>query len=305
VPTGQTAVGVGELTEPPINNGNGTVTWSWSEDDAIAPYLATASNGTFNYSESSAVETLTGRTLPLYFAVDPSGTVLDQTNITNTLARTESVMNYYAANYGPYPFDSNGAVVDRSTGIGYALEVNGKSHYPGSNTRPSVGAATQAHEIAHQWFGNNVAPATWADLWFNEGWAEWSTYLWDNEENGNPDTPADIWQDLYADPGNDWSVAPAVLDGDPAKLFFPSFPTYERGAMTIEGYKQIVGDAKFFTLAKRVQSEFGGGTITTRQFIAIALEESGLSGAELDLLKDYFEQWLYGTVKPTITSADF
>ena len=32
---------------------------------------------------------------------------------------------------------------------------------------------------------------------------------------------------------------------------------------------------------------------------------SGFSGADLDLLDDFYEQWLYGEVKPTILPEDF
>ena len=175
-------------------------------------------------------------------------------------------MNYLSDLYGPYPFDSTGAVADRATGVGYALEVQGKPHYSGSFTfgNPSINIGTQLHELAHQWFGNSVTLATWADIWFNEGWANWSEWYWDFQTQGGDD-PAVIFDDLYANtPAEDWEIAPAILDGDPANLF-AFFPTYQRGAMTVEGYRQIVGDQRFFAFASGLLTEFEHGNISTER----------------------------------------
>ena len=305
VQTGDTALGVGELDGDPADNGDGTTTWRWSEDDPTATYLVTASNGAFDYSESSMTETLTGRTLPLYNAIDPSATTAQRASIDTALARTGPIMNFYADRYGPYPFDSNGAVAERSTGIGYALEVQGKSHYAGNNNGPGVSQGTLAHEIAHQWFGNSATLEDWNDIWFNEGWAQWSAIAWSFAVGNSTTSTAQFFADNYASgPDTKWGIAPAVLDGDPANLFV-TFPTYTRGAMTLEGYRQIVGDERFFAFARTLQSRFAHGNVSTPEFIAVAKERSGLQGAELALLDTYFRQWLYGTTKPTVVPADF
>ena len=305
VPQGKTALGVGENVGN-VDNGDGTVTWHWREDDPTATYLTTATVGDFNYTAGSMTETATGRTLPVYNAVDSSATPAQAAAIQASLDQAPGQVNFIGGLYGPYPFDSTGAVADRAAGVGYALEVQGKPHFAGGFTsgNPSINVGTQLHELAHQWFGDNVTLATWADIWFNEGWANWTEWYWDFQTQGGDD-PAAIFADLYAStPDEDWATAPAILDGDPASLF-SFFPTYQRGAMTVEGYREIVGDQRFFDFARGLMSNHRHGNISTATFIAEAKQASGLTGAELDLLDQYFQQWLYGEAKPTILPGDF
>ncbi|MQA73619.1 MAG: M1 family peptidase [Solirubrobacterales bacterium] len=305
VPNGSTALGVGELAEL-TEHADGTSTWHWTEDDPTATYLTTATVGDFIFDVGSMVETSTGTTLPVYNAIDATASPAQLAAINASLARAPEQINFLSELYGPYPFDSTGAVADRAAGVGYALEVQTKPHYSGGFTSgdPSIDVGTQLHELAHQWVGNSVTLETWADIWFNEGWANWSEWYWQFLENGGDD-PAAIWDDLYATtPAEDWETAPALLDGDPANLFH-FFPTYQRGAMTVQGYREIVGDQTFFAFAKAIQSQFGHGNVSTAEFIAAAEEASGFTGARLELLDDYFQQWLYGETRPTIVPDDF
>jgi aminopeptidase N len=149
-----------------------------------------------------------------------------------------------------------------------------------------------------------VTLQTWSDIWFNEGWANWSEWYWQFSENGGED-PAAIFDELYAEtPDGDWAIAPAVLDGDPANLF-ASFPTYDRGAMTVQGYREIVGDTVFFQFVKAIAQRFVHGNISTAEFVDFALEWSGLRGDRRALLAEYFQQWLYGQSRPTIVPETF
>jgi aminopeptidase N len=305
VPDESTALGVGEVVSR-TNNGDGTTTWHWSEDDPTATYLTTATVGDFMYEVEAMVETSTSRALAVYNAIDSTATPDQVLAIEASLARAPAQINFFSDLYGPYPFDSTGAVADRAAGVGYALEVQTKPHYAGGFTtgNPSVNISTQAHELAHQWFGNSATLETWADIWFNEGWANWSDWYWSFLEDGGED-PAVIFDDLYATtPAEDWEMAPAILDGDPANLF-AFFPTYQRGAMTLQGYREIVGDETFFELARTLMEDFRYGNVSTQEFIATAKAVSGLTGADLDLLDQYFQQWLYGETRPNILPEDF
>jgi aminopeptidase N len=75
--------------------------------------------------------------------------------------------------------------------------------------------------------------------------------------------------------------------------------------MTLQGYREIVGDSRFFAFARALVSRYAYGNVSTSEFIALAKEQSGLAGADLQLLDDYFQQWLFGTQKPTITPDAF
>ncbi len=60
VPADLEAVGIGELVDN-SNNGDGTETWEWSEDDPTSTYLTTATNGNFDYTLRNITETLDGQ----------------------------------------------------------------------------------------------------------------------------------------------------------------------------------------------------------------------------------------------------
>ena len=69
--------------------------------------------------------------------------------------------------------------------------------------------------------------------------------------------------------------------------------------------REIVGDGRFFGLARTLLARYGGGNVSLDQFVNQAVRKSGLHGSDRALLEDYFQDWLFSESQPTITPDDF
>jgi aminopeptidase N len=273
VPEGLVAVANGLPSADPVT-ADGKTTWYWDAPDPMAAYLATASVGDYVVNEYTAANGT-----PIFDAVDPTrlGDPSDD------LALTSDMLVFFESVYGPYPFNSYGAIVDDDT-VFYALETQTRSFFS-RNAREG----TIAHELAHQWMGDHVSPYRWADIWLNEGWATYSEWQW--FEHRGQATAQESFDDVMAIPADDvdfWGVV--VADPGPLGLFLG--PIYDRGAATLHALRVEIGDEAFFELAQTWVERFGGGTASTADFIALAEEVSDQD------LEAFFDVWLYTPEKP-------
>jgi aminopeptidase N len=273
VPEGRTALANGVLVS--TETANGKTTWNWSHSTPMAPYLATATNGFFDLT----VTTLPDGT-PNYVAVDPT-----ITSSRAVLDLIPAMQAYFVGVYGPYPPDAIGAIVDRAPNVGYALETQSKANY---SNMPSE--STLSHEIGHEWFGNSVSLKVWPDMWLNEGWATYSSWLW--LEHAGIRTVQQSFDAQYSRSATSsfWQIPPGALPG-PEVLFTTA--VYQRGAMTIHALRGKLGDMAFFQFVRDWAEDNRYGNVNTADFIA-ASEEA--YGGDLD---SFFDVWLFQPGKPT------
>ncbi|KAA9345676.1 M1 family aminopeptidase [Adhaeribacter soli] len=153
-----------------------------------------------------------------------------------------------------------------------------------------------AHELAHQWFGDNVTCASWRDIWLNEGFASYAEYL--ALQNLRPGQQV-AWMNsthnsVMAAPGGSLYVPAA--DSMNVNRIFDSRLTYDKGAAVVHMLRfEMNNDALFFATLKTYQQALKDSTAKTPQFKAIAESVSGKN------LTPFFNQWVYGEGYPTFS----
>jgi len=279
-------------TEPGLP---GWTEWSWRAKAPMAPYLATVGIGAWDVHRWR-----TDDGIPVYDAVDPAIGAAVRSAIDSSLAKQGEILDFLADRIGrPYPFDTVGAIVDPERPIAFALETQTRPTYAAifwidRSGQPAEADYVVAHELAHQWFGDDVALRRWRDIWLNEGFATFFEYLWTGEHGGP--TPRQIYEGALAGiPADDplWSVK--IGDPGPERLLDDA--VYLRGMLTLEALREAVGDDDFWTIIGRWAQSRAGRNGTTAQFIGIAEK---VSGKRLDGL---FDAWLYTAEKPAVPAT--
>ena len=251
--------------------------YRWVATHPLTTYLVSVA--ATNYVTFSHTYTpLAGGSMPVDYYVYPE----DLANAQVSLSETVPMLEYYAEEFGEYPFVEDkygmsafpfGGAMEHSTNTSYGyFLMNGTHQFDWIN----------AHEAAHQWWGDSVSPETWPNIWLNEGFASYSEALWFEHLSGT-ETYRNYMESLW-DPFFNGPVY------DPINLFGAT--VYDKGAWVLHMLRGVLGEPGFFQGLRDWHDGHKDGVGNTAQYQATM---ENLYGAPLDW---FFQQWVYGENSP-------
>jgi aminopeptidase N len=113
--------------------------------------------------------------LPLSYWVRPQNR-----NELKNLRRTPAILKWLEAKLGRFPFRQVGVVVSPTH---TAEETETMVTMGAGILDDRFGLSDLAHELTHQWYGDEVTPDNWPDLWLNESFAMYVEIRWDATHN--------------------------------------------------------------------------------------------------------------------------
>ncbi|MCJ8166973.1 T9SS type A sorting domain-containing protein [Pontibacter sp. E15-1] len=203
--------------------------------------------------------------------------------------RTADFMEHFSELFTLYPFHRE------KYGHSMAPMSGGMEHQT-MTTQSEFFFTLTAHELAHQWFGDNVTCASWQDIWLNEGFASYAEYL--ALQRYAPEEAAPWMENAHAVAKLRPDGSVKVTDTTTVRRIFNFRLSYKKAAAVIHMLRFAVNnDALFFEALQNYQRQYSGSTASTADLRRV-FEET----ANLDLAY-FFDQWYSGEGYPVFDIA--
>ena len=141
------------------------------------------------------------------------------------------------------------------------------------------------HEAAHNWFGNYVTTANWANYWLNEGLAQFMVGQYWRVKRG--DAAA---EDAYLADYRDYLEADGRRRMPLASL--GSNNIYPKGSLVLRMLRLELGDQRFWAAIHRYLERNALGSVTSADLARAVLDATG------ENLSWFFDQWVYAAGHP-------
>ena len=295
-PARHTVVANGKL-DATRTGANNTRIWEYKETRPISPYCMIIAVGEYAHVVPKA-PTL----VPLAYYVPLS----DANFAEKGFSAAPLLLKYLSERVAPFPYEKLALIVGATRFGGMenssAIVFSGNLFSERAQTQPLSRTfnirrglvEVTAHEIAHQWFGDSVAIATWSDLWLSEGFATYFAGLFVQQYDGEEAFREYMKRAADAYFKYERERRAPIYDTETENLFdLLNGNNYQKGAWVLHMLRGLLGDEAFFKGIKSFYLAHEHKTATTEDLRA-ALE--GASGVNL---KEFFTRWVYQSGHPS------
>jgi aminopeptidase N len=215
---------------------NGAELTHWRAETPIPTYCMVIGAAQFAILNVGEVQR-DGADVPVLYYLFPK----DRDRGVNGYGRVREIIEFFSHLVGPYPYEKL-ALVQSSTRYG-GME-NASNIFLAEN---AFNELLNAHEIAHQWFGDSVTEADWHHLWLSEGFATYFANLFAERFEGR-----DKFVQLMLKDKEDYLKQYAK---DPRPVYDPAITdlmkllnanNYQKGGWVLHMLRRVMGDERFF-----------------------------------------------------------
>jgi aminopeptidase N len=281
------------LLKSSVKQTDGTRIDHWVMDQPHAPYLFMMAIGEYTIVKDR------WRNLELAYYVEPKYAP----HARDIFAHTPEMLDFFSKKFGlDYPWQKYHQVIVRDYVSG-AMENTTAVIFGDFVQRTKRQLLEEgndkivAHELAHHWFGNYVTCESWANLTMNEGFANYSEYLWLEHKYGKDEADLHRAQELSAYIEN-------TMEGQTKNLIRFDYGTeeemfdvhsYNKGGLVLHMLRYHLGDEVFYKGVKTFLHQNAYKAVEAHH-LRLAMEE--VSGMDLNW---FFNQWFFDKGHPELT----
>ncbi len=262
-----------------------TIFYTWKSEENVATYLMVlTSRVNYNLDVINYINPNdTSEHFPFRFYYNPGENPQDIINI------IDDVTTYFSQTFCKHPFPKNGFA-----SLNEEFQWGGMENQTLTSICPNCwDESLIVHEFSHQWFGDMITCATWADIWLNEGFATFNECLWLEEKSGYNAYKQDVLQNAsyYLAANPHWPISDSnwAITTPSSNVLFNYAITYCKGACVLHQLRYTLGDSLFFEVIHQYanDSAFQYQSATIPDFVNVVNSVTG---------EDYqwfFDEWIY------------
>ncbi|HHH49533.1 MAG TPA: alanyl aminopeptidase, partial [Saprospiraceae bacterium] len=273
------------------NNTNGTRTDYWKMDQPHAPYLVMIAIGDFAVVEDK------WNGIAVDYYVEPEFKAYARDIFSNTPEMLDFFSNKLGVKY-PWPKYSQIVVRDYVSGAMENTTAVIFGEFVQKTKRELIDNNNEkviAHELFHHWFGDLVTCESWANLTLNEGFANYSEYLWLEHKYGKDAADFHRYNELqgYLNSAQQ-GIHPLIYFGYKDKENMFDGHSYNKGGLILHMLRNYLGDEAFFA---SLQLYLNRNKYTSVEAHDLRLAFEDTTGKDLNW---FFNQWFFSAGHPSL-----